>query len=213
MRCKLINFWPGSELKEFDCNSHPLQVCLMLRQRYPDIIFEFSRYRYIPQQILDPRVVFNASGADVNTLFLASSLEKLEPGEELALNSRVIVRGRTQHIPMIDFVTDVFDKHLYETLRNYLARTVMKELMVYESGRSFHAYSLSLVSPRAFTHHLARCLLANLPNRPPIVDTRWIGHRLLAGYASLRWSCNSMQHIRYPKIVDLLQISKSVTCE
>ena len=62
------------------------------------------------------------------------------------------------------------------------------------SGRSFHAYSLRLISPKEWREFMGRLLLLNLPGRSSFIDSRWVGHRLVAGYASLRWTANSEQY-------------------
>lgn len=50
---------------------------------------------------------------------------------------------------------------------------------------------------------LGRLLLMNEPGSPALVDARWIGHRLIGGYAALRWSANSAQHDSVPKRIRL----------
>jgi hypothetical protein len=46
---------------------------------------------------------------------------------------------------------------------------------------------------------MGRLLLLNLPEKPCLVDTRWVGHRLIGGYAALRWSAK--MHPRKPALV------------
>ena len=46
-------------------------------------------------------------------------------------------------------------------------------------------------------------LLLNIPGKIKIVDSRWVGHRLLGGYASLRWSNNTRQYKRFPVLIDV----------
>ncbi|WP_423814486.1 hypothetical protein [Pseudomonas indica] len=127
--------------------------------------------------------------------------------EELALNSKVRASRKVHHIPMIDFFTDIetLNKNK-QTLKNILPSKIYKNLEIYSSGNSLHGYSLTLISPKEWLDYMGRLLLTNLPNKPQLVDTRWIGHRLRAGYTSLRWSNNSKNYLASPTLIGHLDL-------
>lgn len=181
---------------------HPLIVTKEIVARYGSpITLQFSRYVYRRQQVFDERTTFDLEAHDVTPERVIELINSLSPDEELALHSTVRVRGRRLHIPMIDFSVNTWGAHIVTHLRNYLPRPVFKELMLFDSGRSFHAYSLRLLKPSQWHDFLGRLLLLNLPGETAIVDTRWIGHRLIGGYGALRWSCNTSHYRAYPKRV------------
>lgn len=45
---------------------------------------------------------------------------------------------------------------------------------------------------------MGHLLLINPRNGAEVVDTRWVGHRLIGGFGSLRWSNNSGQYLGLP---------------
>jgi hypothetical protein len=71
---------------------------------------------------------------------------------------------------------------------------------IFFSGRSFHAYWIRLLTHREWIKFMGASLLCNRL-RVTVVDTRWVGHRLLGGYGALRWSRNTSQHAHYPTLV------------
>lgn len=85
----------------------------------------------------------------------------------------------------------------------------MLNMAVYGSGRSFHVYSTTLLGPKDWFDFMGRLLLINPRGQKEIVDTCWIGHRLIGGFGSLRWSNNSgmylgsLSRISFPRIVRL----------
>ncbi|MHB1292207.1 MAG: primase 1D-like protein [Sulfuricella sp.] len=36
----------------------------------------------------------------------------------------------------------------------------------------------------------------------PTVDPRWVGHRLISGYAALRWTKNTEQYLNTPTLIE-----------
>lgn len=181
-------------------NRHPFRIVSLLLDRYgPDLEFEFSRYIHTPQQLLDKREVFTKKGTQIVESWLNEIFDSLRDDEELALHSKVRRRDRNYHIPMIDFVCKDWSYRLESELANYLPRSVVRELLVFSSGRSFHAYGLTLLEPKEWHELMGRLLLINPPDAVPYVDTRWIGHRLIGGFSSLRWSCNTGAYKKYPE--------------
>lgn len=64
-----------------------------------------------------------------------------------------------------------------------------------------HAYGSGLISNKEWVQVMGALLLANLPNEKSIIDSRWIGHRLIGGVASLRWSANSDAYLKAPSLI------------
>lgn len=46
---------------------------------------------------------------------------------------------------------------------------------------------------------MGKLFLATQVGVPPTVDPRWVGHRLIAGYAALRWTKNTPHYVDTPK--------------
>lgn len=184
--------------------THPLRIIDELRSlRGDSLLLNFSRYRYRPQSPIDERETFSVSISMVDNRWLLSEIEALPDGWELALNSTVIDgRNRKFHIPMIDFVgrdaSMIFSGHY----RDVLGRNIVDQLQYFDSGRSFHAYSPVLVSKARWLKLMGSLLLLNLPDAEPFIDSRWIGHRLRAGYSALRWSARTSQYRIAPHYID-----------
>jgi hypothetical protein len=160
----------------------------------------FSRYRYRPQSVIDEREVFSVPGEFMQDKWVGDQIESLPAGWELALNSNVKDhRNRKHHIPMIDFCGKNYDVFFDGYFRDIVGKKLIDKMYVYDSGRSFHAYFLTLFNTQDWINFMGRLLLLNLPGRPDVVDARWIGHRLCSGYSALRWSCNSSKYLRSPR--------------
>lgn len=184
-----------------DDTSHPICLIELLNSEYgSDTLYEFSKYVYEPQQLFEKRTTFQASGKVVSVRWLEELLNALEVNEEIAIHSKVQRKGKTFHIPMIDFCAESWDVALLSELRKYLPTKALRELVVYSSGRSFHGYSASLVTPGEWREFMGRLLLVNQPGQDQWVDSRWIGHRLVGGFSSLRWSYNTAHYKSLPKL-------------
>lgn len=186
---------------------HPLGFLHRLEGEFgTDLSVEFSRYFYRPQSLFDERFVFQCSIQDVGLKWMEQQVAELPAEWELALNSRVLnARGRAAHIGMIDFVGRPDVSLIQNRVRDFVGAKQAARLVLYDSGRSIHGYILELMSPGNWTRFLGRLLLMNVPGEPVLVDTRWIGHRLIAGYAALRWSANSSHHSEVPALIAGLQ--------
>jgi len=186
--------------------SHPsTAVTAFLSEAHPSAKLEMSIYEHIPQSILDKRYSFSRDIGHVNEEFLKGIKTSLAPNEELAAHSRLIINKKVFHIPMIDFCcTRETLSAFRSTTLSILPKKICNELLIYDSGNSLHGYALTLIPGNKWIDYLGRLLLLNLPDRPPLVDSRWVGHRLRAGYASLRWSNNTSAHRSPPKLIATL---------
>jgi hypothetical protein len=183
-------------------SKHPIGFVEELRRKYGGKLeLRFSRYRYKRRERDDPRKTFPVCIGEVDSTWLTRQLAALAPDQELALESRVRVGRRWRHIPMIDF---------YGMRREDLARVLdvlprfsNETPFVYFSGRCFHAYYPILVTSSQWIKFMGSVLLCNTPSRPRVVDQRWIGHRLVGGYAALRWSWNTRHYKAMPTRVGI----------
>ncbi|MFP6860177.1 hypothetical protein [Pseudomonas sp.] len=186
--------------------SHPFFLIRNLASTLSDDAeFEFSIYEYEPQSILDIRETERIKAWDLSEELIENIINTLPNNKELAIHSAVRINKKLFHIPMIDFVTpeqEISGK--IDTIRQLLPREIFNEISFYNSGRSCHAYSLKLIKHSDWVSFMGRLLLISKPNENQIIDTRWIGHRLLAGYSSLRWSNNSKQYLAAPKKCSLI---------
>lgn len=189
-----------SMARPLESGDHPVELVAHLARKYGDALeLSFSEYFYRPSNILDERETFNVPILDVDRDWLKMVTTRLRPGWELALNSCLLdARGRTRHIGMIDFIGRPPMDLLRSRLRKFLGIRVAAGMFFFDSGRSLHGYCLDTVGPADWHRFLGRLLLMNEPNDIPVVDTRWIGHRLLGGYSALRWSANSDYHQSMP---------------
>ncbi|MGZ3695654.1 MAG: primase 1D-like protein [Bdellovibrionota bacterium] len=163
--------------------------------------FEFSKYVYIPQSTRDDREYIRVKGVEAFAQ-QASLLGALNPDQELALHSRIFLASGVKHIPMLDLAGKFSDLHR-DSIAALMKEFTIKEFAVFDSGRSAHVYGIGLLSAERQIQFFARALLLNLPGKPDLVDSRWIGHRIYAGYGSLRWSCNTKQYLSTPKAIGL----------
>jgi hypothetical protein len=188
-----------STLTQETFQDHPIHLVSELGARSPVLTLSFSQYFYRPQSPFDERRVFEQLAAGITTEWLQDQLEELPEGWDVALNSTVRDgRSRAHHIPMIDFSKPSVGRDDLILMRSILGTSLCRSLVFYNSGRSLHAYSLHLLEPKAWREFMGRLLLLNLPNAEQLVDTRWVGHRLVSGYCALRWSSNSEHYLQMP---------------
>lgn len=178
--------------------NHPFQFVQQLFSRN-DAHFTFSKYVYTPDSLFDEREFLTLSGDVLTEERVSREIATLRPDQELAMHSNVRIKGKNLHIPMIDFsIEDSVDGEVFDRMSRYLPKAIMLNMAVYTSGRSFHAYSTTLLGTKEWFDFMGRLLLINPHNQPDIVDSRWIGHRLIGGFGSLRWSNNSGQYLGLP---------------
>lgn len=193
-------------MSDTEFGSHPLHVLDELRRReHSAMTLSFSRYLYRPQAPFDEREVFEVPLTEVNGSWLRSELSNLRPGWDLALNSSVVdVRRRRHHLPMIDFAKPSISAADFVLMRSLLGSGLVSGLSYFESGRSIHAYGSQLLGLGEWRVFMGKLLLLNLPAAEPLIDGRWVGHRLISGFAALRWSANSPHYLAVPKRIKIL---------
>lgn len=165
--------------------------------------FEFGLYQYIPKETRDYRYILRISGFNPLERIEDLFLDALKTSSDLAIHSKIYAKDQLiGHIPMIDLVGTPSEQDLINI------RMVFREFgiaggSVFGSGRSFHIYGSTLISPTLLSVFFGRLLLLNDINHE-IIDSRWIGHRLMAGYGALRLTKNSTQYLSKPKFITSL---------
>jgi hypothetical protein len=162
----------------------------------------FSYYAYTPQTVADARTAWQVSASQfLDGNFVENMIASTPQGHELAIHSDVqLNNGERQHLVMVDMATSS-NTHL-EKLRSFLGDNFFQRMVWFDSGRSFHGYGTDLLTEQRWVQFMGLLLLANKPRMEPTVDPRWIGHRLMAGYAALRWTKNTSHYLVYPARID-----------
>lgn len=185
-----------------EVGSHPIDLIEKYLSGISDeVTVELAIYDYTPQSVTDARSVREIRLPALRREYHALRLQ-LRAEEEIAFQSRVRTskRGQPAHVPLIDFVGSPHPT-AFADAASVLRHFGAEQAYLYSSGRSFHMYGTNLVSKHRWEQMLGRLLLLNLPGRDPVLDTRWVGHRLIAGYGALRWSSRSSLHQREPRLV------------
>ena len=127
--------------------------------------FHFSKYIYIPDSIDDERKHFIIKGDEFTKERIESEIASLNKGEELAFHSTIEINGKTYHFPFIDFSISIDDWNFDRDFIR-LKRTIPKahEIILFNSGRSLHGYSLKLLTQKEWIDFMGRLLLVDLPN-------------------------------------------------
>lgn len=177
---------------------HPFRFLMPLFEK-EGAEFYFSRYVYTPDALFDEREYLTLSGKELSEGMVSQEIASLRPDQELAFHSKIRIKGKSFHVPMIDFTVETMsDVGVFGRMSRYLPKAIMLNMAIYASGRSFHAYSTTLLAPGEWIEFMGRLLLVNQHGHPDIVDSRWVGHRLIGGFGALRWSNNSGQYLGEP---------------
>lgn len=191
----------SSIISNIKLNRHPIAWIRKLNIEKNNLTF--SKYEYAPHTINDPRIIFHVPLDQMHNNRLIGTLYNLKKNQDLALHSRIVVNNKIMHIPMIDFGGKNKAEFQLDVLQD-LRQLWKMDFAIFDSGRSFHAYGDMLITHSQWIRFMGSLLLINKPGQIKLIDTRWIGHRILAEYSSLRWSCNSTQYKRYPLYIGML---------
>jgi hypothetical protein len=188
---------------------HPCLVLEEIAARHgADLIFTYSRYEVAAPglQAAAPRSdVLRVAARDVTPAWLADRFAELGPNEEMAWHSCVECKGVGFHIPMIDFIGRPAHSVLCEVIQMLAAEIgISGHFTFFETGRSFHGYFSDLIPERVWPKYLGQLLILNDHDRPPVIDTRWVGHALVRGFTALRWSHNTNRYRVMPRLVSVL---------
>ena len=118
---------------------------------------------------------------DLSDRALAEQINWLGPDEALAVSSKVrLDSGRYAHIPMIDCACSRSAENA-EVMMAFFASTGQEDGVLLDSGASYHYYGFRLLDEESWREFLGKCVLFE-----PMIDGRYIGHRLIDGYCRLR---------------------------
>jgi hypothetical protein len=174
---------------------HPIEFVDSFLATCADVCaVQFSVYRYHPESLWDDRKSYAVSPGELRSKY-AQLAKQLEDNEDIAFDSVVKDgRGRKRHFGLVDFNTP--DRVRAEQASDLLVSEyeVPRAALVF-SGRSYHLYMGMLLSHPSWVKFMGRILLLNPRNEPPIIDSRWVGHRLVGGCASLRWSARGRPNL------------------
>lgn len=175
-------------------------------------IISFKQYTYIKSQFVDDFSEFKAKASEVDIEWLQMKINQLSNTEEIAINSEILCGKRKIYLPLVDLSPkDINNKKFHEVISKLLDYWGM-DFFVFDSGRSFHLYGTKPFKTKSsWLKFTASLLLLNEPGKQTLIDTRWVGHRMMAGFSSLRLSNNTAQYKRYPILMGMLsEISSSI---
>lgn len=188
--------------------SHPAQfIADFLRSRSDIVRLELSVYNYRPRTVKDERRIVQVAPWELLPTFEALSW-RLAPDEDIAFHSRVTLApympSPQRHLALLDLQGDT-SLEGHASLQQLIRERLPDRVALFSSGRSYHLYGLSLLTQEEWVQFMGRSLLLNMPGREEVVDSRWIGHRLLAGYGALRWTKNSARYIAEPRLLQVFE--------
>ncbi|QFS61390.1 hypothetical protein GAY20_14575 [Pantoea dispersa] len=163
-----------------------------------DVSFYFSKY--IDDKLAPQRVIIELKKNKLHSEKIKEIISELKVNEELSILSLIKIEGHIYHLPMVDFLSKKRTTKSIE-VANEIAFFWNMRFDIYDSGRSIHAYGSKLLSTPQWISFMGSLLLLNDKSGEKVVDTRWIGHRLMSGFASLRVSNNSGKHKSAPKYI------------
>jgi hypothetical protein len=145
----------------------------------------------------EPSRRFDVGVEEINREYLRRTASQLPPGMVLGLTSACWLRdGSIRHIPMMDFRVIPQSREM-NSLQMALETLGILSGIVLESGRSYHIYGSELLDPSGWIQFMSKCLLI-----APIVDARYIAHRLIEGSCVLRLTATD----RKPKIPTVVHV-------
>lgn len=185
--------------------NHPYWHIRKVAEIYPSIKeFYFSYYHYYPKTIEDERKTFKMERhLLLQEEIVQQVMENTPSSYELAFHSLVVNDdNEIYHLPLIDMHSMSFSqlKKFSRFIEIFSAKSL--GTVWFDSGRSYHGYGSVLLKNSEWVAYMGRILLANDPTMPPIVDPRWVGHRLMGGYAALRWTMKTSQYKTVPKLLN-----------
>lgn len=144
----------------------------------------------IPERFVDaalaheptsPAKEFALENKEVTVDRIHRIIDELPEGCGLAVSSRLqLVTGDISHLPMADFRCQCGEGNA-RAIRKMLEHIGQPEGMLIQSGRSYHFYGFSLLSPDAWTKFMGQVLLF-----APVTDPRYVAHRLIDGQCRLK---------------------------
>jgi hypothetical protein len=176
-----------------------LSSCAIVRR------VQLSTYRRLPRSTREERTVHHVASQLFRRRFNAL-LRNVGESEEIAFDS-ILWSGagparHEWHLPLVDFRSaDLRRVRIASALLVGEYRTDRAAL--FASGRAYHLYLGVLLTREQWVEFMGRILLLNSRGKREVVDSRWVGHRLLGGFGALRWSANTARYRSFgpPRLV------------
>jgi hypothetical protein len=112
---------------------------------------------------------------------LQTIIDGLSTSHGLAISSRLhLVTEEVAHLPMVDFRCPYAEGN-YRAIRRVLRDIGQPDGILVQSGRSYHSYGFSLLSPAEWVRFMGKLLLF-----APVTDARYVAHRLIDGECRLK---------------------------
>jgi|SRR5882724_4190109 len=144
---------------------------------------------YLPESLLSQAIIhkhnprersFSITNEEFVMHGAGSIIKSLEDDEGLAICSRVRVRnGYSAHLPMLDFACKPTKANCGAV--EYMLRAIDQSGIVLNSGDSYHFIGISLLTADEWLRFMGQSLLLT-----PLIDARYMGHRLYDGECYLR---------------------------
>lgn len=148
----------------------------------------------------DIRIVFKTKLA--NQLIIDRLMTDIPSSFELSFLSLITFKNQRYHLPLIDFNLEDSSEDLIKTTFQGMKKRYGGIIYIFKSGRSFHGYHATLLTHKLWCEYLGDLLLLNKKNSEhDIIDTRWIGHCIKQGFASLRLSTNTKAYKIIPEFI------------
>jgi hypothetical protein len=164
-----------------------------------------AEYHYVPRMAsqkgrLKIRELSISGKSDLRAI-LSGVGDNLDTNWQLGLMSLARKRsGQSCHIPQIDFVCEKTSENIAAIKACLKQNTYTETGWLVDSGNSFHFYGRKLLAPSDWQAFMGQCLLFNERGKYPIIDWRWLGYSLIAGYSTLRILKSSSK--REPRVIE-----------
>lgn len=163
-----------------------------------NVLFFLSKY--IDHSDDSHRIIIQIEKENLTHKKIDNLANELKPNEELSFLSMIKVNSTFYHLPMVDFATKKRSAISVEVAYE-MANFWNMRFDIYDSGRSIHAYGTRLLNEQRWLKFMGYLLLLNEKSGEKVVDVRWIGHRLMSGFASLRITNNTGKYKTTPKYI------------
>jgi len=112
---------------------------------------------------------------------------KIDSRYEISFQSKVLVKGRYKHFPMIDFSNSVVKEYGIDRVEELLFELGESKGFILNSGRCLHYYGDNLISEKEWRDFMNKC------SGYPEIGERYVSHQLRRGKASLRLITNELK--------------------
>lgn len=163
------------------------------------VTFFFSKYSDIKDSY-GKRTVIEIRKEDLTIEAIKTNINELKDDEELSVLSLIKVGNFNYHIPMIDFLAKKRTESTVLAI-NETSKRWNITFNIYNSGRSIHAYGTKLLTQNQWVNFMGYLILLNNKSGEKVTDVRWIGHRLMSGYSSLRITNNTNKYKAMPTYI------------